>query len=88
MRVFWFSGEAFSEGIETHRLDGVPVRIYSREKTLVDCFRYRNKIGLDTVLEALRLCRERKWIDVEALMRYAEIRRVREVMRPYLEAIL
>jgi predicted transcriptional regulator of viral defense system len=88
VRVFWFSGEAFSEGIETHRLDDVPVRIYNREKTLADCFRYRNKIGLDTVLEALRLCRERKRIDVEALMRYAEIRRVREVMRPYLEAIL
>ena len=88
VRVFWFAGKAFSEGIETHRLDDVPVRIYNREKTLADCFKYRNKIGMDTVLEALRLCREQKRIDVEALMRYAEIRRVKDVIRPYLEATL
>lgn len=88
VRAFWFAGKAFSEGIETHRLDGVPVRIYNREKTLADCFKYRNKIGMDTVLEAVRLCRERKRLDVEALMRYAQIRRVQHIMRPYLEVIL
>ena len=88
VRVFWFAGKAFSEGIETHRLDDVPVRIYNREKTLADCFKYRNKIGMDTVLEALRLCREQRRLDVEALMRYAEIRRVKDVIRPYLEATL
>ena len=88
VRVFWFAERAFSEGIETHRLDGMPVRIYNREKTLVDCFKYRNKLGMDTVLEALRLCREQKRLDVEAVARYAEIRRVKNVMRPYLEAVL
>jgi len=88
VRVFWFAGRAFSEGIETYRLDGIPVRIYNREKTLADCFKYRNKIGMDTVLEALRLCREQGRLDVEALMRYAEIRRVKDIMRPYLEATL
>ncbi len=88
VRVFWFGGKAFSEGIETHRLDGVPVRIYNREKTLVDCFKYRNKIGIDTVLEAVRLCREQKRLDVETLMHYAQIRRVQHIVRPYLEAIL
>ena len=88
VRVFWFAGKAFSEGIETHRLDGVPVRVYNREKTLADCFKYRNKIGMDTVLEAVRLCKEQKRLDVEALMRYAQIRHVKDVMRPYLEAIL
>ena len=88
VRIFWFAGKAFTEGIETHRLDGVPVRIYNKEKTLVDCFKYRNKIGMDTVLEALRLYREQGRIDVQALLRYAEIRRVRDVIRPYLEAVL
>ena len=88
VRVFWFAGKAFSEGIDTHELDKVPVRVYSLEKTLADCFKYRNKIGMDTVLEALRLCKERKKLDVESLMKYAGIRRVKDVMRPYLEAIL
>jgi predicted transcriptional regulator of viral defense system len=88
VRTFWFAGRAFTEGIEVHRLDGVPVRIYNRAKTLADCFKYRNKIGMDTVLEALRLCRDQRRLDVDALMRYAEIRRVKGVVRPYLEAIL
>lgn len=83
-----FSGKAFTEGIETHRIDGVPVRIYNPEKTLADCFKYRNKIGLDTTLEALKLYKERRRVSVEALTRYAEICRVSRVMRPYLEAIL
>jgi len=88
LRTFWFTGKAFTEGIESHRLDGVPVRIYCREKTLVDCFKYRNKIGLDTVLEAIRLYKQSRRTNVEALMRYADICRVAKVMRPYLEAML
>jgi predicted transcriptional regulator of viral defense system len=88
VRTFWFSGESFSEGIETHRLDGVPVRIYSREKTIADCFRYRNKIGLDTCLESLRFYRQQRRIDTEALLRNARIRGVTRVLTPYLEAIL
>jgi len=88
IRVFWFTGKAFSEGIETHRVDRVPVRVYSREKTLADCFKYRNKIGLDTALEALRVYRQQRRVNIEALTRFAEICRVKQVMRPYLEAIL
>lgn len=88
VRTYWFSGVAFSEGIETHRLDGVQVRVYSREKTIADCFRYRNKIGLDTCLESLRLYKERRKIDIDALLRYARIRRVTQILTPYLEAIL
>ena len=49
-RFYWFSGPAFSEGVETHELDGAPVRIYAPEKTLVDSFRYRNQIGMDVVV--------------------------------------
>jgi len=88
VRIFWFTGEAFTEGIETPKVDGVQMRIYSPEKTVVDCFKYRNKIGLDTAVEALKLYRERKRIKVNELIRYARICRVEKVMRPYLEALL
>ncbi len=88
MKIVWFSREAYSEGIETHPLDGVPVRIYSPEKTVADCFKYRNKIGQDVAIEALKLCRERKRSSVEKLMRFARICRVDKIMQPYLEAIL
>ncbi len=88
VRSFRFEGRAFSEGIETHRVDKVDVRIYSREKTLADCFKYRNKFGLDTAVEALRLYKERGKVDRAALMRAAEACRVTNVMRPYLEAVL
>lgn len=88
VRVYWFSGRAFTEGIETHKIDGIPVRVYSTEKTLADCFKYRNKLGLETVLEALRLYRSRKRPKVEELMKFARVCRVEKVMRPYLEALL
>lgn len=88
IRVSWFSGKAFSEGIETHDLDDVPVRIYSPEKTLADCFKYRNKIGIDVAVGALKLYRKRKPLRADEILRYARICRVEKVMRPYLEAIL
>lgn len=88
IRVFWFKGEAFTQGIENNKLDGVQVRIYSPEKTISDCFKYRNKIGLDTAIEALKLYRERKRFKVDDLMRFARLCRVEKVMRPYLEALL
>jgi predicted transcriptional regulator of viral defense system len=88
IKLYWFSDKAYSAGVETHELDGVSVRIYSPEKTLADCFKFRNKIGLDTVMEAVRFYRERRSVNVDALMHYASICRVEKVMRPYLEAIL
>jgi len=78
---------AFHEGIETHELDGVPVRIFDPEKTLVDCFRYRNQIGMDVALEALRLWRERRKKKLDVLLKYARMRHVERAMRPYLEAM-
>lgn len=84
----WFSGPAFHEGIETHQLDGVPVRIYDPEKTLVDSFRYRNQVGMDVTLEALRLWRERRKKKLDVLLEYARMRHVERGMRPYLEALL
>jgi predicted transcriptional regulator of viral defense system len=88
VRHFWFSGQAYSEGIETHQVDGVPLRVYSREKTLADCFKHRNRIGLDTVLEALKTYRQRGPVNTEALLYYAEVCRVKRVITPYLEAVL
>jgi predicted transcriptional regulator of viral defense system len=88
IRVYWFAAKAIEAGVETHKLDGVSVRIFGAEKTLADCFKYRNKIGLETAVEALRFYRERKRLNVDALMRYAAIDRVKNVMQPYLEAVL
>lgn len=88
IRVFWFSGQAFTLGIQTHKIDGVPVRIYSSEKTIADCFKYRNKIGLDTAIEALKLYREKKRFKADDLMKFARACRVENVIRPYLEALL
>ena len=86
-RFYWFSGPAFSDGIETHQLEGTPVRIYDPEKTLVDCFRYRNQIGMDVVLEAMKLWRERRRKKLDALLKYARMRHVERAMRPYLETM-
>jgi predicted transcriptional regulator of viral defense system len=88
IKIYWFKGQAFTAGVETHKMDGVDIRIYSPEKTLADCFKFRNKIGLDTAVEAARFYRERRSVNVDSLMRYAAICRVEKVMRPYLEAIL
>ncbi|MBC8421193.1 MAG: type IV toxin-antitoxin system AbiEi family antitoxin domain-containing protein [Desulfobacterales bacterium] len=88
IRTYRFSGEAFTEGVEIHKFDGVRVRIYNPEKTLADCFKFRNRIGLDTAVEAVRFYRERRTVKVDDLMRYASICRVKKIIRPYLEAIL
>jgi len=83
-----FSGAALREGVETHRIEGQPVPVFGVAKTLADCFKYRNKIGLDVALEALREAWLARRVTVEEIDHYAEICRVRRVMRPYLEALL
>jgi predicted transcriptional regulator of viral defense system len=88
VRIFWFTGDAFTEGVEMHTLDYVPVPVYSPEKTLADCFKYRNKLGLDVAIEALKLYRQRQRMRLDELLRYARICRVENVMQPYLEALL
>lgn len=88
VRVFRFSGETFTAGIEEHLAGPFTVRVYSREKTIADCFKFRNKIGLDTVLEAIRLYKQSGRTDVDTLLHYANICRVANVIRPYLEAML
>ena len=88
IRLYWFSGKAYTAGVEVHRIDGTPVQVYSAEKTLADCFKYRNKIGMDTVLEALNLYRDQTKPTPKKLVEYAKVCRVEKVMRPYLEALL
>jgi len=88
IQLHWFSGEAFTAGIEIHHIDKTPVKVYDAEKTLADCFKYRNKIGMDTVLEALTLYRDQKKPKPRKLIKYAKVCRVENVMRPYLEALL
>ena len=89
IRVFWFPPRAFEAGVEKVIVDRVPIKIYSAEKTIADCFKYRNKIGIDVAIEALRTYRERvRKLPVNKLMEYARICRVERVMRPYLEAVL
>ena len=88
LRIFWFAEPAFSSGIELVASDGIQVRVYSAEKTIADCFKYRNKIGLDLAVEALRTYKEQtKKPNTKLLLRYAEMNRVQRIIRPYLEAI-
>ncbi|MBW2559050.1 MAG: type IV toxin-antitoxin system AbiEi family antitoxin domain-containing protein [Deltaproteobacteria bacterium] len=86
IRAHRFSNEAYKSGIVEHMIDGVPVKVYSPGKTLADCFKFRNKIGMDVVLEALKLYKTRKKFDLGELLKYARICRVEKVMRPYMEA--
>ncbi len=88
VRVFWFTGRAFTAGIETHTLDGVDVRVYGAAKTVADCFKYRNKLGLDTAIESLRFFLKEKRGSPDDLLQFARVCRVETVMRPYIEALL
>lgn len=83
--VHRFSKEGLLAGVTEHLIDNVPVRIYSPEKTLADCFKFRNKIGMDVMLEALRFYKVRKNFKLEEILEYAKICRVEKLMRPYLE---
>jgi predicted transcriptional regulator of viral defense system len=86
LRIHYFSGRSLTEGVERHEIEGVPVKVYSAAKTVADCFKFRNKIGIDVAIEALRDYL-RKRLPEKDLWRYAEVCRVRNVMRPYLEAL-
>ncbi len=86
--VHRFSNQAYRAGIGEHQIDGVTVKVYCPEKTLADCFKFRNKIGMDVVLEALKLYKSRMKIDHKKILEYAKICRVDNITRPYLEATL
>ena len=87
LRIVRFSGAALTEGVEEHVVDGVTIRITGVAKTVADCFKYRNKIGLDVALEALREAWHEKRMTSDDLWRYAKVCRVANVMRPYLDSL-
>jgi predicted transcriptional regulator of viral defense system len=84
LRVVRFSGAALSEGVERYVIDGVPIRVYSVAKTVADCFKFRDRIGVDVALAALRKCRRDRLATDQDLWRFAQICRVTELMRPHL----
>ena len=88
LKIHRFSERPFVEGVEEHAMDGFIIKVYCPAKTIADCFKFRNKLGMDIVLEALKLYKNRKRYNLEGLLRYAKICRVEKVMRPYLEATL
>ncbi|HWE97412.1 MAG TPA: type IV toxin-antitoxin system AbiEi family antitoxin domain-containing protein [Tepidisphaeraceae bacterium] len=87
LRVVRFSGTAFMEGIERRRIEGVEVRIYSAAKTVADCFKYRNKIGVDVAVQALRDAWQKRAVTADQLAHFARVCRVTNVMRPYLDSL-
>jgi predicted transcriptional regulator of viral defense system len=87
VKIYRFDAATFDQGIETHRIDGETVRMYSVARTLVDCFKYRNKLGLDIAIEALRFARQRKRIRNREIFHFAHLLRQVRVMGPYLESV-
>ncbi len=87
MHIVRASGKSLTEGIESHIIEGVDVRIYSAAKTVVDCFKYRRLAGMEAAIEALGDCRRKRCASSDGIWRFAEICRVTNVMRPYLEAL-
>ena len=87
LRIVRLSGLSLTTGIENHQIDGVPIRVYSAAKTVADCFKFRNKIGLDIAIEALKDCLRQKKASVNEIYRYAKVCRVSNVIRPYMEAL-
>jgi predicted transcriptional regulator of viral defense system len=87
MRIVHFSGKALSYGVEEKKLEGVTVRVFGPAKTVADCFKYRNKVGLEVSLEALRDCYRQRKATMDDLFMAAKVCRVARVMQPYLESL-
>jgi len=88
VRIFRFSGKALTEGVEEHRIEGVTVKVYRPAKTVADCFKYRNKIGIDVAIEALKDCLQQRKCKPADIEHYARICRISSVIRPYMEAVV
>lgn len=87
VKYVWYSENMLNEGVDTVTIDGVPIRIFCPAKTIADCFKYRNKIGMEVCLEALQEGWKRRLFTMDDLWRYSKICRVKTVIRPYLEAL-
>lgn len=88
LKAVRLSGASFTEGIEEHPVEGVPVRIYSAAKTVADCFKFRNQIGTNVAVEALRDAWRSRKVTADELWHHAKVCRVANVIRPYLEAVV
>jgi predicted transcriptional regulator of viral defense system len=88
MRYFWFTERLLMTGVEEHTVNGCTLRIFDVEKTLVDCVKFRNKVGMDIVLEALRMYWQSGKADLEKLFEYAKLFRVEKILKPIMEAIV
>jgi predicted transcriptional regulator of viral defense system len=88
LRIVHFSGESFSKGIEEHCIENITIKVYSPAKTLADCFKFRNKVGLDVAIEALRDCIKQRLCTNDELWNYSRICRVSNVMKPYIESMI
>ncbi len=86
--IVYLSKKPYSAGIQEYIVDGIKVRVYSREKTIADCFKFRNKIGLDIALEALKDYLRQPNRDIQRILEFASINRVEKIIRPYLQAAL
>jgi len=87
LRIVRFSGATLTDGVEDHQVDGVTVRVTNVGRTVADCFKFRNKIGLDVAMEALQEAWRAKRVSMDELWRYATLCRVANVMRPYMESL-
>ena len=88
LRIVRFSGAALSSFIEEHNIEGVTVRVYSPAKTVADCFKYRNKIGLNVAIEALQDCWQQRKATMDEIWAAAKVCRVTTIIRPYLESLI
>jgi len=88
MRYFWYSEKLLKTGVEKHKIDGCIIKIFNIEKTLIDCVKFRNKIGMDIVLEALKIYWHSKKADLDKLFKYAKLFRVEKFLKPVMEAII
>ena len=88
MRYFWFTERLLTTGVEEHTVNGCTIRIFDAEKTLIDCVKFRNKVGMDIVLEALRMYWQSEKADLEKLFEYAKLFRVKKILKPIMEAIV
>ena len=88
IRIARFSGEVLTSGVEQHNIEGVSIRVYNPAKTVADCFKFRNKIGLDVAMEALRDCHNSRKCTMDELWKYAKICRVANIMKPYIESLI
>jgi len=88
MRYFWYSEKLLKTGVEKHKIDGCIIKIFNIEKTLIDCVKFRNKIGMDIVLEALKMYWHSKKANLDKLFKYAKLFRVENFLKPVMEAII